>query len=324
MNKLLIICGPTSTGKTDLAIHCAKKYSGEIISADSRQVYKGLDILTGKDINRNSKLKVLNSKLTVHNPKLSVGCRVKNSIPIWLVDVADINYQFNIGEYSKIAQKAIEDIYSRKKLPIIVGGTGMYIQSIVQPYDTQEIPPNVNLRKELDKLDKTKLQEELKNINSKKWNTMNESDKNNPRRLIRAIEVSEYFQTNTQIEAKKKARYEYLKIGLKLDLKQLYIRIDQRVEKRIKQGVIKELEQILKTTHIDVTAFTSTGANVLIDCIQKKISIDEAKQKWKFEEHAYARRQMTWFNKEKDIHWFDISKKDFLSRIEKTIHTWYT
>ena len=156
--KLLIIIGPTATGKTDLAIHLAQKYHGEIVSADSRHVYQGMDIGTGKDIDEKSKLKTPclsgrqeNSKLQ-KNKKFSIGYRSKEGIPIWLVDIVPPDYQFNLGEYFKIAQQIIKDIWERKKLPIVVGGTGLYIKALLKPLTLIAIPPDADLRKQLNKL----------------------------------------------------------------------------------------------------------------------------------------------------------------------------
>jgi tRNA dimethylallyltransferase len=325
MNKLLIICGPTATGKTDLAVSVAKKCNGEIISADSRQVYRGLDILTGKDIDMNQELRIKNKELGIENSNFTVGYRMKDEIPIWLVDIVDINYQFNIGDYSKLVPSVIKNIISRKKLPILVGGTGMYIRSIIQPYDTQSIPPDKNVREKLELLEKEELQNTLKDINSEKWNVMNKSDQNNPRRLIRAIEIAQYKKINKSTEGNQKRTYDQIKIGLKADNKNVYDRIDKRVEKRIQQGVVEEINKIIKQIkNTNTQSLSATGVNIIIDYIQHKIDLEQTKQKWKFKEHAYARRQLTWFKKETDIFWFDINKKNMYTKIEKQVQAWYT
>lgn len=162
MNKLLIITGPTATGKTTLGIQMAKKYNGEIISADSRQVYMGRDIETGKD----------------------------RSFPQWGIDIASPNEKFNVSAFVAYARDKIKDISDRGKLPIIVGGTGLYIKELLNPSPTLGIAPNEKLREKLSLLTTVQLQTELKQINLAKWITMNMSDQNNPRRLIRAIEIS--------------------------------------------------------------------------------------------------------------------------------------
>ena len=146
MARLLIICGPTATGKTALAIEIAQKYHGEIVSADSRQVYEGMDIGTGKDIPKNSKFQISNIKLNEKFNTCNIGFREKEGIPIWLVDVVEPDYQFNVGEYRNLARIVIQDIWNRGKLPIVVGGTGFYIHSIQSNAEFIDIPPDPKLR----------------------------------------------------------------------------------------------------------------------------------------------------------------------------------
>src|SRR3989344_8265060 len=157
MSKLLIITGSTASGKTELGIDLAKKYDGEIVSADSRQVYKGMDIGTGKDIPSSSGFHPLKT-----DTNFSVGFRMKDSIPIWLVDIVPPDFQFNLGDYKRLANLVIQDIWSRNKLAIVVGGTGLYIKSLVMPLDNISIPPDLKLRQELNNLPLTKLQQMLK------------------------------------------------------------------------------------------------------------------------------------------------------------------
>lgn len=162
MNKLLIITGPTASGKTALGIELAKKFNGEIISADSRQVYRGNDIETGKD----------------------------RSFPQWGIDIVDPGTDFSVSDFVKYATQVINDIQKRGKLPIVVGGSGQYIKELLNPSETLNIPPNQKLRKKLNTLTLEQLQLELMAIDRKKWESMNESDKKNPRRLVRAIETT--------------------------------------------------------------------------------------------------------------------------------------
>ena len=189
MNKLLFIVGPTATGKTALALSLAKKFGGELISADSRQVYRGMDIGTGKDLPSNSELRIMNYELGIRSKKLKIGYRKRDEVPIWLVDIVEPDYVFNVGEYKHLAGEIIQDIQARKKLPIVVGGTGLYVRALLRPWDEIFIPPNAILRRKLDKLTVEELQIELKKITAEKFESMNHSDQNNPRRLIRAIEI---------------------------------------------------------------------------------------------------------------------------------------
>ncbi len=324
--KLLIISGATVTGKTDLGIHIAKKFNGEIISADSRQVYRGMDIITGKDLPVNSKLKTQNSKLNIKNQKFSVGFRLKDDIPVWLVDIVTPDYAFNAGEYQYLARKVIDDIHKRRKLPILVGGTGFYIKSVIDPIDAVSIPPDEKLRRDLSTMDKKSLQQKLEILDNPKWEKMNVSDRNNPRRLIRAIEVALHNRNNLELQKLSKVNpYSIYWIGLITSNDLLYKRIDIRVEKRIKRGVIEEVKELMNAEYnVNLPSVSSTGFSALRKYIENKITLEDAIKIWKYQEHGYARRQMIWFKKDKRIEWFDIRSVDYIQKIEDKIREWYT
>lgn len=327
MHRLLIICGPTATGKTDLGIHLAKQFNGEIISADSRQVYKGLDIITGKDIDKNSELKIKNSELGIQNDKLSVGFREKDGIPIWLVDIVSPNYPFNVGEFGFIGQKVLVDIRSRGKLPIVVGGTGLYINAIKDPLVQMFIPPNKALRRKLMTATREQLQEQLMREDSKKSEAMNESDRNNPRRLIRAIEIAFWKKKKIPLTLTLPTftKDSLLSIGLRSSKIMIWKRIDERIEKRIENGVIDEVNNILSKGYTSyLPAMTSTGIAKLKEYIEGRENLTEAIKSWRFQERNYAQRQMIWFKKNKDIMWFDIQDNDYMMQIEKLVSAWYT
>jgi tRNA dimethylallyltransferase len=328
MNKLLVICGPTATGKTDLGILLAKKFNGEIVSADSRQVYKGMDIITGKDLPENSKFKIQNSKLNITDDELSVGFRKKDDVPVWLVDIVQPDYIFNVGEYALLVQKVIGDIWSRGKLTIVVGGTGFYIRAIIEKIDTVIIPPNKLLRSRMEKLDKNVLQQELMRVDPKKWEKMNESDRTNPRRLIRAVEIALYYQKNKQqrdLRLNPLPIDSLLMIGLKAPYNFLFNKIDERVEQRVKMGAVEEIKKLF-TRHYSpyLPAFSATGYKELAGYLQGQESLADAVKSWKFKEHEYARSQMTWFRKNKRIHWFDITGENYLTQIAEQVEKWYT
>lgn len=324
MQKLLIVCGPTATGKTDLGIKLAKKFNGEIISADSRQVYKGLDIITGKDVDINSRFKDQSSKFTLPSDLLHIGYRIKNDIPIWLLDIVEVPYPFNVGEYSGCATQVIEDIQSRNKLPIVLGGSGMYIRSVIHPYETQHIPPNTALRSKLEKLDLYHLQMELESKDPKKLLTMNNSDRNNPRRLIRAIEIASGKHDDTTIQ-KENMHWDILAIGLKSDPIQLALKIKKRVEKRLQNGAKEELIKIKKQYPLNhQPAISSLGFSVLNEFIDGKLTQEKVIEKWVMEEIAYSKRQMTWFQKEGDITWFELETKNIETEIDQLVRKWYT
>lgn len=323
MNKLLIICGPTATGKTDIGVYLAKKYNGEIISADSRQVYQGMDIITGKDLPKKSELRIRNQELGINNKEFSVGYRLKDEIPIWLVDIVEPNYTFNVGEYNKLAEKVIDNIWLRNKLPVIVGGTGLYIKSLIYPLDQINIPPNEGLREKLNKLSKEQLVVYLKKTNISKWNQMNSSDKENPRRLIRAIEISLYEKDSVK-EIHSVKKYDVLQIGLTASQETLNGRIDKRVDQRVKDGALEELRSLLQKYTQDNISFSATGYRQLLSVLKKEKNIEDAVKEWKRAEQKYAKRQMTWFSKEKNIHWFEITMPHYEIKIEEIVKKWYT
>lgn len=267
--KLMIICGPTATGKTKLGVYFARKYNGEILSADSRQVYRGMDIGTGKDLAE------------------------YGSIKYWGIDLCAPDHDFNVSEYVRYAQGALADIWSRGKLPIVVGGTCLYIKELLRPSQTLHIPSNPTLRKSLEKLSVPKLQEKLQKVNHQKWDSMNFSDQKNPRRLIRAIEVTGKIASSQS----PRNDADVLIIGLTASYKYLYQRIDKRVEERIKNGMAEEKEKLKKYKKIPKTLGYG----------------QETVEEWKYAEHAYARRQMSFFrnlSQTYPIKWYNISDDD--------------
>ena len=336
MKKLLIICGPTATGKTALGIKLAKKFNGELISADSRQVYKGMDVGTGKDLPVNSKFQIPNSK-QIPKSKFQIGYYLLEEVPVWLYDVVASNYQFNVAGYVECANLVIEDIWQRDKLPILVGGTGFYIKALIDGVESLGVPPDWELREKLSNCQIVELSNLLKELDFQRWQKMNESDRNNPRRLIRAIEIATRIP-NSKIQIPKKNQILKFKIqnvlflGLKAPYKILYERIDQRVEERVRRGIIKEIKNLLKKGYnFDNSVLGKTiGYKEWKTCfINSKFQIPNSKlkeeiiQKWKYEEHSYARRQMIWFKKDKRIKWFDITEPDWQLKVVDFVKNWY-
>ena len=250
---MIIITGQTATGKTDLAFQYAKKYNGEIINFDSRQIYKYLDIITGKDIPKNSKLKIKNSKLTyylitIHQPPTTN--HQPQSTKLWLYDIITPDQYFSSFEYVKLAQKVIKDIKNRGKIPILVGGSYFYLKHLLYGFD-YKVPPNFKLREELNKKSVNELQDILKGLSSPKTlPKMNQSDWHNPRRLIRRIEILQgqsFSRTVLKKESQKLLEKNSLFIGLRYQNKdKLRQAIIKRVEKRLAQGAIDEVKRILK------------------------------------------------------------------------------
>jgi len=297
MKKILIICGPTATGKTSLAVSLAKRFAGEPISADSRQVYLGMDIGTGKD-------------------------KDQVSVPLWLTDIISPKKQFNVFDWLVLANEKIKNIWQQGKLPIVVGGTGLYIKSLVDGIDTLTIAPDKKLREELNQLSVSDLQIRLKEVDSRVFEAMNQSDRNNPRRLVRKIEISLSSKRGPRV---KKFKADFLIIGLTASRDILYQRIDQRVKKRLELGLTDEIKRLLK----EGVGWSAPGMNTLAykefqPFFEKKESLTKIVERWKLDEHAYARRQATWFKKDGRINWFDITEKDFTEMVTKLVKKWYS
>jgi tRNA dimethylallyltransferase len=320
MNKLLVICGPTSTGKTTLAITLAKKFNGEIISADSRQVYKGMDIGTGKDIPKDAKIKLPWFK--------KYGYYEIEGIKIWGYDLADPRHEFNVGQYIKFAERIITDISKRGKSVIIVGGTGLYIRGVIDGIATASVPKNNLLRKNLERSSAEELFEKLAQMDSLKAAQMNSSDKKNPRRLIRAIEVAMWRINNIKKEKEmenKKKKAEVLMIGLKAPEKFIWERIKLRVTQRVKDGVKKEVENLLnKHVNWKMPSMSSMGYRQWRDYFSNKKTEAGVIKDWESEEKKYVKRQMVWFKKDKRIQWFDITVPGYPKNVEKSVEKWYS
>jgi tRNA dimethylallyltransferase len=309
MKKALVICGPTATGKTSLGLKLAKKYNGQIISADSRQVYKGMDIGTGKDLPLNAK-------------QQKDGHYLIKGIKVWGYDLINPNQDFSVGHFIKFTKPLIKKIHHQNQLPILVGGTGLYLKAVTGSIDTINIPPNPSLRKKLEKLSRTKLANTLKKINPDKFNSLNNSDSLNPRRLIRAIEVAIHNQKSLK---PKSLKLDSLWLGLTADKKILDANIKARVIKRIKFGSQKEVESLIKKGYsFNLPSMSAMGYKQWRLFFDKEIATKELEQTWNLAEKQYLRRQLTWFNKQKNINWFDISKPDYYQHIVNQVATWYT
>lgn len=323
--KILIICGPTATGKTKLALNLASKFAGELVCADSHQVYRGMDIGTGKDLPLNSKLKSKSIKLPFNNQKYKIGYYLVNKIPVWLYDVVQPDYRFTVADYVACAHLVIKNIWEQGKLPILVGGTGFYIQALINGIETLGIPPNWDLRQELNGWSTNKLLLYLEKLDSSKAALLNCSDRFNPRRLIRAIEVALADKTKKKTPFPKIEINNILMIGLRAHYNFLYRQVDKRVVKRVKQGIEAEINKLLKRGYNwQNSALGETLGYREWELFFKDLATkEEVIERWQFNEHAYVRQQLTWFRKEKRIHWFDISQDDWGGKIVKTINNWF-
>ncbi|MEI6528609.1 MAG: tRNA (adenosine(37)-N6)-dimethylallyltransferase MiaA [bacterium] len=291
--KIIVVLGPTATGKSDLAVEIAKKYNGEVISADSRQVYRGMDLGTGK-ITRVEMQGVTHFLLDVVNPK-SV---------------------FNVEKYQKLADKSVRDILSRGKLPIICGGTGFYIQSIVDNISLPKVEPNPSLRKKLEKKNCGQLLKILAKLDSK---TAAKIDQKNSRKIIRAIEIATALGSVPILE--KNPKYESLQIGLTIPDKILKDRIYLRLTRRLAAGMLNEGKK-LHRDGLSWKRMENLGLEYryMARHLSGKISYEQMISELDSKIWQYARRQKTWFRRDKRIKWFNPLKKTDIMKVLKEVN----
>lgn len=282
MRKVIVILGQTATGKSDLAVKIAKKIGGEIISADSRQVYKGLDIGTGKITKREMK-----------------------GIPHHLLDIANPKKKFTVAEYKKLAEEKIKEIHARNKIPIICGGTGFYIDAVTKGIVFPEVPPNLKLRRQLVTKSAIVLFTTLKKLDPRRAKDIKEkNEQNNKVRLIRAIEIAKVLGKVPKI-TEVKPMYQFIKIGLRLPRDELKKKIEKRVRAMFKAGLLKEIKK-LKKSGVSDRRLRELGFEYYQPTPEKVIS----------ETIKYSKRQMTWFKRDKKIKWFILSGTEY-KKIER-------
>ncbi|MDQ5893722.1 MAG: tRNA dimethylallyltransferase [Patescibacteria group bacterium] len=273
-SKIVAIVGPTAVGKSDFAVEYALKNNGEIISADSRQVYKGLDIGTGK--------------ITQEEMK---------GIPHHLLDVADPSDNFNVGKFKELAEKAIADISSRGKLPIICGGTGFYIDAVVNNITYPDVTHNEKLREELEEKSASELFDTLKKLDVDYTLSLNNSEQNNPQRLIRSIEIATALGKVPKVIAND-SQYEITWIKLELPLDELKQRIHVRLTKRLENGMIEEIENLHKNG-LSWERMEELGLEYryVSRFLQGSITKEKMIEQLQNEIWHYAKRQILWFKK---------------------------
>ena len=276
--KVIVVLGPTATGKSDLAVNIAKKYNGEIISADSRQVFKGMDLGSGK-----------------------ITKKEMSGIPHHLLDIIKPSTFFSMAKYKELADKKIKEIISKGKTPIICGGTGYYIDSVVKNIILPEVKLNLKYRKKLEKKSTEKLFELLKKLSPERAKTI---DKNNKVRLIRALEIAKELGSVPEI-IEKPSEYNFVFIGLDTKDQILKDRIAIRLIKRMKVGMIKEIKRIHDegTTWKRLESFGLEYKNTAL-FLQKKITKEEMIDNLNREIWQFVKRQRTWFKRNKNIKWF--------------------
>ena len=275
--KIIIILGQTSTGKSDLAVKMARKIGGEVISADSRQIYRGLDIGSGK-----------------------ITKKEMRGVPHHLLDIASPKRRFTAAQYQILANKAIKGILTRGHTPIICGGSGFYIDTITKSTVFPEVSPDRKLRLELAKKDAYKLFKILEKIDARRAKNI---DPKNKVRIVRAIEIAKTLG-KVPLPVKIAPKYEFIKIGLCLPAEKLKKRIEKRLLARIKSGMVKEVRN-LHTDGLSWRRLEELGLEYryVAQYLQDKLTKDEMVEKLKTEIYRYAQRQMQWFKKDKEIKW---------------------
>jgi tRNA dimethylallyltransferase len=292
--KIIAVLGPTSSGKSDLAVLLALKFGGEVISADSRQVYRGLDIATGK-----------------------ITKEEMNGVPHHLLDVANMKERYTVSHFKREAETAIDDILLRGKLPILSGGTMQYVNAVTENFLTPETPPDNDLRSELEKMSTRDLFEKLKHLDPRRAENI---DEDNPRRLIRAIEICRSLGFVPDFLQSQK-KYNTLKIGISIDRDVLRSHISERLEKRMRIGMVDEAKK-LHENGLSFERMKEFGLEYryLAEHLEGKISEEEMKDKIFFKNWQYSKRQMTWMKRDETIRWFSDSEFDAIcSEVEKFI-----
>ncbi|MFC4323351.1 tRNA (adenosine(37)-N6)-dimethylallyltransferase MiaA [Litchfieldia salsa] len=290
--QVVILIGPTAVGKTKLSIELAKKLNAEIISGDSMQIYKEMDIGTAK-----------------------ITKEEMDGIPHHLIDIKEPTESYSVADFQKDVRCIIKEIHNRGKLPMIVGGTGLYIQSIIYDYQftdqasDQEYREILERRMEQEGIDP--LYEELKKIDPESAKRIHP---NNTRRVIRALEIhkttgktmSEYLETQ-----KNELLYDVAMVGLTMDRDLLYDRINQRVDIMLKSGLLEEVEGLYKRGIQDVQSIQAIGYKEIYQYLEGQVSLESAIEQLKQNSRRYAKRQLTWFRNKMDVEWFEVSNKQF-------------
>lgn len=299
--KIISVVGPTASGKTALSIEIAKKYNGEIISADSMQIYRGLDIATAKPTKEEM-------QEIVHH----------------LIDNVNPEDEYSVAQYVKDARNAILDIDSRGKTPILVGGTGLYVNSLLDNVQFSESPVDDELRQKLNSLSTEELLPILYDVDSESYEKL--SIEKNHKRIVRALEI--YYQTGkpksvVDKEAKSvPSPYDAIKIGLNANDRQfLYDRINTRVDLMIDMGLLDEAKKFL-SKNLSSTASKAIGYKEFIPYFNGESSLEDCKNLLKMETRRYAKRQITWFKRDKEIHWFSIdlmNKDELINKVFEVI-----
>ena len=285
--KVIVLCGPTASGKTSLSIELAKRINGEIISCDSMQIYKDMDIGTAKPTEQE-----------------------KQGIKHYLLDFLSPEVRYSVADYKKDAEKAIEEILKKRKVPIIVGGTGLYINSLIYNIEYKDSKIDIDYRNKLEKMVVEKglenLYEMAQKIDPEAMKNISHNDK---KRIMRVLEIyNETGKTKTELEIesrKNEPKYNYIVFALDMDRDKLYERINKRVDIMLKNGLTHEVEKLINTYKIMPTAMQGLGYKEVVEYLKGNCTEEEMVEKIKMETRRYAKRQLTWFRKNKETIWLN-------------------
>ncbi|MEW8972096.1 MAG: tRNA (adenosine(37)-N6)-dimethylallyltransferase MiaA [Mesobacillus sp.] len=287
--KLIVLIGPTAVGKTKLSIELAKKFDGEIISGDSMQIYKGMDIGT--------------AKITVAEME---------GIPHHLIDIKEPDESFSTAEFQELVRKKIDEISSRGKMPMIVGGTGLYIQSVIFDYHFTDAPSDPAFRRSLEQTAEAEGQDFLHGkLKEADPESASRIHPNNVRRVIRALEIIHCTgKTAGELQENQSPEllYETALIGLTMDREILYNRINYRVDLMVEQGLLDEVKYFYDKGLRDCQSIQAIGYKELYDYFDGKVSLELAIENLKQNSRRYAKRQLTWFRNKMNVEWFDMSE----------------
>ena len=292
--KVIVICGPTASGKTALSIELAKKINGEIISADSMQIYKDMDIGTAKPDKEEMK-----------------------GIKHYLLDCISPDVRYSVAEYKQDATKAIEEILQKGKTPIIVGGTGLYVDALIYGIEYNDIKIDEEYRKKLEKIAEEQglqpLYEMALKIDEEAMKKISSNDKKRIMRVLEIYKATGKTKTQQEIESRKNGvKYDYKVFALNMDREVLYNRINLRVDIMIKNGLVEEVKSLKEKYNKFPTAMQGLGYKEVVEYLERKITEAEMIEKLKMETRRYAKRQLTWFRKNKETIWLDAGReKDY-------------
>lgn len=295
----LVIIGPTAVGKTALSIALAKEFDGEIVSADSRLFYKGMDIGTAKPTREE-----------------------RAAVSHHLIDICRPDETITLAQYQRLAYRTIDAIHQRGRLPLLVGGTGQYVKAVVEGWGIPEVAPQRRLRRALERLGGPELARWLALLDLEAAERL---DPRNVRRVIRALEVTLVTgRPITELQRKKRPPYRIKMIGLHTDRDTLYERIDHRVEQMMAAGLLDEVISLLAAGYKPtLPAMSGLGYRQLLAHLAGENTLDEAVERIQFETHRFARQQATWFRlDDPKISWFDIQDPDWQARVVQEVGAW--